>query len=541
MGIPIKSMKFKQVIFKMIVLVGIMGISILVAVYLSRTLYPRQDGNDQQITFLIFSVLTIMGILGMVCWEKIKRLLELQEQSSRDERTLQSNSLYQTMVDNIDVPMHLMDRDYHICLMNKELEKWNQALGLSGAVIGKHYLEAYPFLSAQTKNEYRMVFETGKTFLSKEHVLVGTDTIYTQTKKIPVMQNSRVAGVITVLQDISNQARWDKENEVFHRFSQVISGVMTCRELAQALSREAQYLFGYEVFSFDRYHQDSCFLEGIYSEDTPTGGVDPVEVEAISQENYLLNTLEVREGKGVLIAQADSHCENRLISMGFKERSSRSMMFCPIYWEGKVLAMVTIQSYTPNYYHSKMLESFQVLVSQCSGTLMRIMVEQDLKTSHQQLEKRIQERTAALSKANTLLVKEINERKETAQLLEENQRRLNRLIGSLPGVVFRGYADERRTMEFVSQGCRELTGYAVEALTHNPSANFIDLIYPEDRERVLACLKKAVQESSDYQVRYRIRTAQNRVKWIWEKGGALSPGPGESVIIEGFMMDVTPE
>jgi len=183
----------------MIVFVGIMGMAILVAVYLSKTLYPRQDGNDQQITFLIFSVLTIMGVLGMVGWEKIKRFLERQDQSTRDERTLQSNSLYQTMVDNIDVPMHLMDCDFHICLMNKELEKWNQALGISGAVIGKHYLEAYPFLSAQTKTEYRMVFETGKAFLSKERVHVGKDTIYTQTKKIPVMQNSRVVGVITVI------------------------------------------------------------------------------------------------------------------------------------------------------------------------------------------------------------------------------------------------------------------------------------------------------------------------------------------------------
>ncbi len=49
--------------------------------------------------------------------------------------------------------------------------------------------------------------------------------------------------------------------------------------------------------------------------------------------------------------------------------------------------------------------------------------------------------------------------------LPERERFLRTLIGNLPGVVYRCRVDERFTSEFISDGCRQLTGYTAEELT----------------------------------------------------------------------------
>jgi len=37
-------------------------------------------------------------------------------------------------------------------------------------------------------------------------------------------------------------------------------------------------------------------------------------------------------------------------------------------------------------------------------------------------------------------------------------------------------------MEFVSEGCYELTGYQPSELLHNAKLSYADIIYPDDRE-----------------------------------------------------------
>ncbi len=133
---------------------------------------------------------------------------------------------------------------------------------------------------------------------------------------------------------------------------------------------------------------------------------------------------------------------------------------------------------------------------------------------------------------------DITERRRAEELLERSQRTLATLLSNLPGIVYRCLADEHWTMEFVSQGCWGLTGYAPEDLVGNRVVSYAEVIHPDDRERVRAEVQAAIGAGRAFQLEYRIRNQAGGVRWVWEQGRAVG-GSGEDQRLEGFITDVT--
>ncbi len=127
------------------------------------------------------------------------------------------------------------------------------------------------------------------------------------------------------------------------------------------------------------------------------------------------------------------------------------------------------------------------------------------------------------------------ERAEEAR--RESERVLATLMGNLPGMVYRCRNDPDWTLEFCSEGCMGLTGYAPSDFV-DQVASFGDLIHADDRARVWDEVQAALNEGRPYQLTYRIRTAAGEEKWVWEHGCGV-PAPGSDVALEGFITDVT--
>ncbi len=121
----------------------------------------------------------------------------------------------------------------------------------------------------------------------------------------------------------------------------------------------------------------------------------------------------------------------------------------------------------------------------------------------------------------------------------ETQRTLANLIVNLPGFIYRCRDDENWTVDYISDGCKEITGYEASAFSGDSGITFGDIIPAEDRDLVRETIAKSIHGNTPYQMVYRIQTASGENRWVWEKGIKVSSEDGKSYYLEGFVTDVT--
>lgn len=137
------------------------------------------------------------------------------------------------------------------------------------------------------------------------------------------------------------------------------------------------------------------------------------------------------------------------------------------------------------------------------------------------------------------LEQELVEKMHVEQSLRESERKLTTLISNLPGITYRCQNDQLWTMEFVSQGALGLTGYPSSALLLNNQINFVDLIYPEDRQMVWDTVQAALLQQKPFDLVYRINTASGQTKFVMDRGQGVFSDQNELQAIEGFITDIT--
>jgi PAS domain S-box-containing protein len=129
--------------------------------------------------------------------------------------------------------------------------------------------------------------------------------------------------------------------------------------------------------------------------------------------------------------------------------------------------------------------------------------------------------------------------KRSEEALKESQRMLSTLMGNLPGMAYRCQYDEEWTMDFISDGCRKVTGYTPEELTESDLLSYSDLIHTEDRRSVADEVRRGVEGRDQFHTEYRVIAKDGTVRWLWEQGCPVYGDAGEMVGLEGFITDVT--
>ena len=144
-----------------------------------------------------------------------------------------------------------------------------------------------------------------------------------------------------------------------------------------------------------------------------------------------------------------------------------------------------------------------------------------------------------LSKGITFTVLSITERKRAEDELREAHRSINTLISNLQGIVYRCKNDKQYTMEFLSQGIKELSGYLPEELLNNNEISFNDLIHKDDRDYVWTEIQNSLKKREHYHLTYRLVTKDGEIRWVWEKGEGIFSESGKVEFLEGFITDIT--
>ncbi len=136
-------------------------------------------------------------------------------------------------------------------------------------------------------------------------------------------------------------------------------------------------------------------------------------------------------------------------------------------------------------------------------------------------------------------VKDVTEYKLAGQALRESERMLSTLMHNLPGMAYRCNNNWHWTMDFVSDGCKALTGYAPAELVANARVAYGDLVHPDDRQMVWERVQAALVERVPFQFIYRIHTVSGQEKWVWEQGMGVFWEDGTLLALEGFITDIT--
>jgi PAS domain S-box-containing protein len=169
----------------------------------------------------------------------------------------------------------------------------------------------------------------------------------------------------------------------------------------------------------------------------------------------------------------------------------------------------------------------------------RRQAENALRQAYDQIERKVEERTAALSKANERLRQEIKQRRQALEALEESKEWLHlALQGADLGIWdWRAQGDGQVSMEHhwpASFGCD--TDYVEFGFFDE-----IERIRPSDMSRVIRAFNNHLQGITPYiHVQYRARTRSGEWRWIFDRGQVLTRDTnGRPLRAAGTHLDTT--
>ncbi len=137
------------------------------------------------------------------------------------------------------------------------------------------------------------------------------------------------------------------------------------------------------------------------------------------------------------------------------------------------------------------------------------------------------------------LVQDITERKMMEEALNESERSKSVLLSNLPGLAYRCNYDHDWTMQYVSEGCFDLTGYPSESLLHSKDFSFNDIISPEYRGALWNEWARIIAQRKPFKYEYEIITATGEKKWVLEMGQGIYNDDGGVEALEGIVLDIS--
>ncbi|MBN1475716.1 PAS domain S-box protein [Candidatus Sumerlaeota bacterium] len=226
----------------------------------------------------------------------------------------------------------------------------------------------------------------------------GTETIETRwlhrdgrtldviLSSTPIDPDDLAKGVTFTAIDITERKQIEVERETLRRLTQSLAGPITLEQAGATVAQESRRLFSHDAFAFAVLDHSGKFLLPIRNEDIPEGATEPREMVVIGRD-YPLDRSPIRDGKPKLINRPEDMEPGPLRSFGAINRQSQSIMSAPLLWEGQVMGVLSVQSYTPHRYRQRDFDLFQSFADQVSVVMARLRTEMALSQSKARLQR----------------------------------------------------------------------------------------------------------------------------------------------------------
>lgn len=130
------------------------------------------------------------------------------------------------------------------------------------------------------------------------------------------------------------------------------------------------------------------------------------------------------------------------------------------------------------------------------------------------------------------IARDISDRKVTERALRESEERFRTLVENSREVIMLTRRDA--VVEYLSPAARTVLGWEPSELENTVP----DIVYPEDKQRVLDMLRQAMGGSAESNTEYRIVTRDGRVKWISHSWSPIHK-KGELALVVSVIADIT--
>jgi PAS domain S-box-containing protein len=165
--------------------------------------------------------------------------------------------------------------------------------------------------------------------------------------------------------------------------------------------------------------------------------------------------------------------------------------------------------------------------------------EADLRRAHDELERRVQARTADLEEANELMALEIGERRRAETELAEAERKYRLLVEQIPAVTYTWGVGHGLADAYTSPRIQELLGYTAEEWERDPDF-WISRIHPDDRRAVLASFLRSESTGEPFSMEYRYLHRDGHIVWVQDEAVLMTRTPGGSpLLFQGVMLDIS--
>ena len=415
-----------------------------------------------------------------------------------------SSHLLQVLLKHLPVAVAMFDTQ--MCLMAAS-HKWLSDYGLnSECLIGRCYYEIFP----QSSDRWKMIHQrclTGAVASCEADKITGIDgeIEWIKWECRPWNQdNGEISGIIFSSEKVTEQINCCEaltaSERRFRKLAATVPGVI--------------YQFRLDAtgeMSFP-YISPGCrrFLE-----------IEPHKVE--QDFSVVFNLIHPDD--------RDSYLESMRLSAD---------TLLPWVWEGRVIT----QSGKCKWVRCLLRPEKQAGCDIIWGGLMidisdKIQIEEKLRQYQQDLESKVQGRTAELEAANQKLQAHITERQQVEESLHKTEARLEKMAANVPGMIYQYTLrpDGSNYFSYVSPGCYELFELKPEQIQGNVHSIF-DQVHPDDLPILQQSIANSAQNLQLWKHEWRITTSSGELKWL--KGHARPEKQANGDIVwDGMVMDIT--
>jgi PAS domain S-box-containing protein len=481
--------------------------------------------------------------------ESIKKGLE--EIKKIELENIESKSQYETILNGIEDPIHIVDREFRIMYFNDTLKQWIESLGFSTEIIGQILFDTFPFLSSKIKWEYQTVFSDEKIHITKEKQEVKGKTYFTETRKIPIIENGLVTKIVTIISNITEHTQTERaleESEKKYRTLvekleegltlEDVNGNITFvnpKTLEQLGYTEEELLGKHWTFIVPEKDHAESYVE---SNNRPKGISSTYESNILAKDGTRIPVIvsatpifSTGKFQGTLVLSTDitELKEAEKLHRSLVE-TARDIIFTAspdgkltsvnptterlLGWTQKeLIGMNIIQVIHPDDIAPAVSAFRGILKSEAIPT-----IELRLITKSGQIKVFSIKATPLIMNGETTAVlgiaRDITVRKEAERAREESEQKFRTLVTkSLQGLVITQGSPPR--LVFVNQRLAEILGYSLEGLMSFVGKDLEILIHPEDREMFFGRYQKRL-EGEDVPNRYEVRGVKKtgEIRWL---------------------------